>query len=237
MHRFALVFVLAFLSFAGGRRNPIPSPEIDPATLAAIRGALNERYVPLVRDGGRDIQELARIEVSRVEGERDLYVALCDWEDHWWGDFLCFRFSEGRIDWIAENEDERTGTSCDAYGVSIRGLRLRGFEGPIVELFESSHQGNWPLLLYELRGRRLHRLLETYAVGHYLGFGEDLVYRGRSLNPTYSDLDGDRFTDLTLLGTVERIDPETGAILETIRVRDTFLWDPISSCFHPHGRD
>jgi len=234
MRRFALVLVLALLSMSGGRRVPAPSLEIDPVTLTAIRRALNEKYGPFLRDRG--LPELPRIEVSRVESQPDLYFALCDTEDHWWGDFYCFRFAEGRIDWLAET-GERWGNECDAYGVSIRGLRLRGFEGPIVELFESSHMGNGSLKLYELRERRLHMILKTYAVGHYLGFDEDLVYPFKCLKPTYSDLDRDGYTDLTLQGTVERIDLATKAVVETLTVRDTFLWDPVRSCFHPPGRD
>ena len=219
-----LLFVVALCSTSCTRGPANWSPDAQPAPLSLLRAAFAQRTAHYANpwDG-----TLERVELSRFEGENDLYVALCDWDARWWGDFVVFCAVNGELQWTATvSEQEAPGAG---YGVSARGFRLPGFSYPLVEVLWSSHMGNGSLYLYEMRKRRLHLLLQTRAVDFHSGDGN--LYRGGTLTRSYEDIDGDGFADLTLSGVVDEVTFSERTVLASRPVQETFLWNSVHRVF------
>lgn len=83
------VIGLTFLLLAGCGRTPEPNP----SDIAHIAKAISD--AALTKDTENP---LVRVEVFPIPGEKDLYVSIQDWQDHWWGDFDCFKYAHGRIE-------------------------------------------------------------------------------------------------------------------------------------------
>jgi hypothetical protein len=176
-------------------------------------------------------EQLERVEVTPVTGEPGLHVALFDSASRWLGDFACFSFRAGRIDWVASMNEEE---APDAPAMeSVRGLRLMGFEHPIVEVFSRTHMGNGALYLFELRERRLRRIFETRAVDFHWGDGG--VIRNGVLQPDYSDLNSDGIADITLTGTVDEVEDSGRRVVSSGQIRETFLWSTRQRAFAPRA--
>ena len=214
----AYLFAAALSAVAAASREPEPSTEA--ADTESVENAIRASYD----------QPLKRLEATAVPDSEDLFIAICDWEDHWWGEFICVKVEDGKITRKAkfENEDD----APDEQSVlSARPFRDSGFENPLVEVFGQTHMGNGSLYLYELRGDTLHLLLKTRAVDSH---DDGAVIRGGALSAEYRDLDGDGHTDVRLSGVIERTgdDSDDGAGAgggmpppATEEVEKVFVWD------------
>jgi hypothetical protein len=137
---------------------PAVDGAIDAETRVAIRRALNEHYAPLLREHFLGFKELPRVEVSRVPGERDVFLAICDWEERWWGTFHVLGFRDGRILWIiGPHEDESPGGN---HVERVVARRRWGFGEPVLDVASTTHMGTTISTNYAFRGRCLHRLEE-----------------------------------------------------------------------------
>jgi len=168
---------------------------------------------------------LERVEVSAIEGETGIYVAIRDTQPRWWGDFICFKYDRGRIEWVA-------GSSAVAEQsiLEVRGFKLPGFSWPFVEVFGTTHMGNGSCYLYELRDNALRLVLQTRAVDSH---ASDLnVIRGGRLTANYRELDGDGRPDVEFLGVVDEYsDDGHETLLRSTPCRKVFLWDRRSNRF------
>lgn len=169
---------------------------------------------------------LHRIQVAPIAGEGQLYVAIRDRITDWSGDFVCFKYSNGRIDWTATVSEEPFEQSI----LEVRGFHMLGFPNPLVEVFGISHMGNGNLYLYELCGRELRLLLVTRGVDQHADLN---LIRGPHLTVEYRDLNGDGWADVELTGIVEAYsdDPHLEAPIHSYPCRKVFLWDSKSHRF------
>ena len=119
-------FGLAFL-LVGGCAGLLPSAKPD---LAEIAKAI------LDDSSAKDPDHpFVRVEVFPIPGEQDLYVAIEDTWDHWFGTFACFKYREGRFHWFAGISEAPNEQSI----LEVRGVRLPGFANPFVEVFGTTH--------------------------------------------------------------------------------------------------
>ena len=143
------------LVLAGGI-GPAVDGMIDPETRVAIRRALNGRYAPLLREHPLGFKELPRVEVSRVPGEQDVFLAICDWDERWWGTFHVLGVRDGRILWIiGPHEDESPGGN---HVERVVARRSWGFGELVLRVASTTHRGTEISADYAFRGRCLHRL-------------------------------------------------------------------------------
>jgi hypothetical protein len=219
-------FILPAMLLLGSCSGRETSTEFDLPTLTAgVVGAAAQEHpaAPVVR-----------VEVSPVEGETDLYVALRDWEAHWWGDFIAFRFAAGAILWTtAPAEDDRPGEQSI---LSVRGFRLPGFSDPFVEVFGQTHMGNGDFYLYLWQGRNLRPVLRTRAVDRH--YPDVTVLRDGRLQAAYRDLDGDGIPEVILSGFIDELPPEDheGRPLRSTPCRKVFAWGSQDARFSEDSR-
>lgn len=166
---------------------------------------------------------LQRIEVSSVPGEEDTFVAIRDWQEHWWGDFVCFGFGNGRIKWTASITEEPDEQSL----LEVRALQLPGINWSFIEVFGMTHMGNGNYYLYQLRERALHLVLKTRAVDRH--WGDLILIRGNHLQAAYRDLDGDGCSDVELTGVVEEYRDEP-----SVHEEQPFRVNACKKVFHWH---
>ena len=216
-----LIAILLCCACSEQRSNSAP-----PDTLAALRAAILQRTAdyPNPWDG-----TLERVELRQFEDDENLFVALFDSEEEWWGDFVVFCADEGEFRWIATLSDEDEPGA--AYGVSARGHRLAGFPDPFVEVFWSSHMGNGAIYLYELQGRRLRKVLDATAVDAHWGDGS--VFRGGKLRTVYQDVNGDGHVDVVLVGMLDEMVRDTDEILASHAISREFVWKSETRVFEP----
>jgi hypothetical protein len=167
---------------------------------------------------------IARIDVTPVEGEERVYVARRDWIADWSGDFICFGFGNGKVDWWATVSEPPQEQSI----LDVRGFRLSGHTSSFVEVFGITHMGNGCYYLYELKERALRLVLRTLAVDQHR---DTNLIRGPRLTVIYRDLNGDGFADVELSGVVEEYTDDSEDPIRSYPCRKAFLWQPRSHCF------
>lgn len=195
-------------------------------SLSALHAALTQRTSTYPNPWNGEIE---RIELVKFDQDEDLFVALFDSQAHWWGDFVVFCADGSDLRWVATIPEKDEPLA--AYGVSARGFRLPGFPEPFVEVVWSSHRGNGDVYLYELREQRLRLVLSATAVDRERTEGS--VFRGGVLSRSYADVDGDGHLDVSLTGTRDQVDPETGEVLSSRAVHRHFVWQPVGRVFAP----
>lgn len=163
---------------------------------------------------------------SPVKESPATYVAICDWDPHWWGEFTCFKYQRNRVEWTAECDEQPAEQSIH----DIRSFRLKGWEHSIIEVFGCTHMGNGDLYLYELDGRSLRLVLKTRAVDFHC---DDAVFHGGKLSPEYRDLNGDGMPDVRLTGRIDHLQEMKSEILRSEDYARTFLWSPTRHRFTP----
>jgi hypothetical protein len=171
--------------------------------------------------------QLVHIEVKPIPDESEIYVAICDWQRQWWGNFACFEFSEGRIQWMASISRMPNEQSI----ARARGLRLAHWCNPLIEVFGCTHMGNGSFYLYELRNQSLELVLETRAVDCHSG--DNRVIRNTFLTPKYVDLNGDSWPDVRLSGFVDHLDVETNSTMSSAAYCAEFIWQQEAHRFVP----
>ena len=160
-------------------------------------------------------EPLVRVEVSAVPESADFFVAICDTEDHWWGDVRCVKMSAGKLEWQA-------GWDGDEQSVlAARAFRDPRFKGPLIEVFGTTHMGHGNYYLYELQDKSLHRLLSTFAVDNH---DDGTLILGHHLAVKYRDVNGDGDADIELSGKVE-LSSEDPRDRKIVPYRKTFLWE------------
>jgi hypothetical protein len=170
--------------------------------------------------------DLERIVVAAVPGRSHTFVAICDTQSEWWGDFRCIGYRRGRVLWTASIEGEEPGEqSID----SVRALRLGGFANPMIEVFGTTHMGHGNCYLYELRGRTLVCVLSTFALDCH----EDLnLIRGGRLDVRYEDLNGDGYQDVIFTGVIDEFEDAPGTPkIRSTSCRKVFQWVAGRECF------
>jgi hypothetical protein len=187
---------------------------LDPEAAAASIRAWHE---------DQEGESLSRVQVSPVPGRPDLVLAICDYQDGWWGFFSLYHLTHGVVDWEA-------GGSVEEQSVhKLRARIIPGFTNPIVEVFGMTHMGNGNLYLYELRGGGLHLILETRAVDSH--WGEGKTFKDGCLEPEYRDVNGDGAVDAVLQGAIEEWDGKGDIILRSWSCRKVCLWDSVRGSF------
>jgi len=191
-----------------------------------IERALRDHYA--AGRAGREPVELEEIELYRFSSRSDLFVAACDWETDWWGEFIVFEFDadRGGIEWVADCEKMPSEQSI----LALKPVALPGFAGPCLEVYGVTHMGHGHLYLYHLNPttRTLELVLETFAVDRHQ---DGTLIRGGRLTPVYYM--PSRFRkkgNIVLVGIVDHYPPEApvddpGAPVKARRVHMLFLYD------------
>jgi hypothetical protein len=211
-------FFTVFL-ILGGFQNPENPSQSDPVTRAL-------QADQIAKDPEHPLQ---RIEVSPFQGVPNVFVAIRDWQERWWGDFVVFCFEDGRIVWTASMTEEPDEQSI----LIVKGVRLAGFSRPFIEVFGKTHMGNGNYYLYEICGGALRLVLKTHAVDCH--WADNNLIRGEHLNPTYRDLNGDGYSDVELIGVVEQFSPDDDVdpvlCFQVNPCRKVFHWNPAQDRF------
>jgi hypothetical protein len=208
MRELLLVLVLVVACGAGGAAEPAD------VLLAQVADAIRSESTV----------ELERVKVRAVEATNDLYVAICDTQREWWGEFRCLQYRAGKVTWTASYADESAAPTEQSIR-SARGFRLPDFEGALVEVFGTTHMGNGNYYLYELRAKKLHLLVTTVAVDSH---DDGRVIRGGALKAEYHDVNADGRVDIILSGTIDYYgdrDALNGPPRRSSRCRKVLLWD------------
>lgn len=136
-----------------------------------------------------------------------VYTAILENSPDWWSRLAVFGFQDGRLSDIARVEGAPDANAVE----SVRWVRLAGFDAPLLEVYDQTHNGNGSFYLFALEGGALHRLVRIYAVdAHEDGALPDMMSAkirpdstgaGR-LHASYRDLDSDAHADVVLSGDV-----------------------------------
>lgn len=175
------------------------------------------------RAGG--VPPLERVEVAPVEGTSGLFVARCDTQADWWGFFCCTAIRRGRVLWEASPDETPSEQSIH----SVRG-RVSAVTGrPLLEVVGKTHMGNGFLYVYDLRGRRLRRVLHTRAYDANLH--ERHAFAGAALGIQIRDDAAGGLLEIELSGTIEEYDASESRRVRSWPCGKVFVWDPLRERF------
>jgi hypothetical protein len=182
------------------------------------------------------------LELSQGPCCDSLYFAKYYQEKDWFEWFRIYCIKNDSIFWSAGPD------STVQIAMRVRAGRiftLPSLRDPVLELYDASHAGNGSLSLFWIRNRRLVRFFEAeHAVDfnyEYAGFFQDssTVFKNGSLAASYSDLDGDKYSDLILRDTVLTYsgdDPDSLKLIDARPIERRFAWNTDKGTFvelHP----
>jgi hypothetical protein len=168
-----------------------PATAIDITQMTEAVRDWNLKRAPAAGESG----EVTEISIIPFEGRPDLCGSICGFRESWCKFFAVYGVRNGAIEWQADCDKPFT----DGVVHALRSVRLSGFENPVFEVYGMTHMGNGSLYLYELQGRRLVPVLQTWAVDFHT---DRFTLRNGVLVPTYRDIDLNGFDDVELVGTV-----------------------------------
>lgn len=170
--------------------------------------------------------EFARFELFPIPGPVERYAAICDRYFMWGGTALVFDVVDGRVgNILCLGQTEQ----CM---YQLRVIAIEGIKGPLLEAYGMTHMGHLHYYLYRVYADRVEILINTFAVDFH--HDEDLI-EGGLLRPTYNDVDGDGYRDVTLAGTrIFRAEKEgyDAPLTHSEPVSKCFLFDPDTGSFH-----
>lgn len=187
------------------------------------------------RSDAQDIERFLRdrdptlktVKVTQATGWPGRFVAICDWEDAWWGTFACVTDRRGHLsDVTLEGEPEQFPTEQSI--AKIRALRHSSIPNPLVEVFGMTHMGNGSCYLYEWQGDRLRPLLNTWAVDSH---DDGRVIRGGFLNLAYEDVNADGHADAVFTGIIDDIEESGEKVIGSHSFRKVAYWNPDGRSF------
>lgn len=166
----------------------------------------------------RNDPALFRIEVRALDIEERLYMVHAESIIGWWSYFLVAGIDADDAIWFTRRDiDEQAVRRMETVALPQTANR-------VIELWAQTHMGNGNLYLFELRGRTLNPLLETFAVDEH----RDLtLIRGGELKADYADLNGDGAADLKLTGYLDLYDdrrPDTAPPSSGTPCQKVFYW-------------
>lgn len=177
----ALALVL-LATLAGGcvvPSNELPRPRAyELRDRPDIYEALADHYAN-PPEGGKPIT-LTHVELYRFSARTRHFVAIVEWEEDWWGEFIAFEFDDDKIQWVAQADEMPTEQSI----LALKPFTLPGFDGPMLEVFGTTHMGhgNYYLYHFDIENRRLELQLQTFAVDNHQ---DGTLIRGGKLTPIY----------------------------------------------------
>lgn len=231
--RLSLGSALALLPLVGaacGPRLVTQSPEIEKSSIRDTSvhpsGDLEQAIRAWARHPGEDPPKL--IELSPVPGSPEVVLARCDVIPGWDGFFAVYGTRSGRVEWEATCDSEPDGQFIR----QVRAITLKGFAGPVIEVYDETHCGNGSLHLYVVRGRALVHLFATRAVDD--NDSDSQVLENGILSTEYRDLDGDGYDDIILSGVLRGegwpdagsgADDKEADLSPATPCREEFRWD------------
>jgi hypothetical protein len=200
--------------------DPSSADRLEPAPASLERQLIRQ----LVPDSGLDSFE--RFELLRIPGDAEVYAAICDWEVRWWGTACVFEVKDGRI--VSLQNLEPTEQSM----YSIRCITLKQVPEPLLEAYGMTHMGHGSYYLYRITGNHAELLIDTAAVDRH--HDRDIL-SGGMLRPMYHDVNGNGYTDVTLIGIRKFNENDaldrTGDWEHWEIIRKVFLYDPNARIF------
>jgi len=191
--------------------------------------------------GGKEPWRPLEIHISAVAGRANEYVAIIDFESHWWGTWCWFNTRDGRIAEVLWDDDRIHSEACVH---QIRGFVLPGFRGTIVEAYGMTHMGNGGYYLMQLHKDRAELLVDTLGVDRHRTSWDLAVLEGSLLSAQYFDYDKDGFIDVVLRGKQIFLAGDDGQRLvfycgewdrrstgDAFEIRRVFLWNPATAKF------
>ncbi len=179
-------------------------------------------------------EPLKCIEWTPIPDSPGMVLARCDSIPSWEGFFAVYGVRGGRVEWQASCDHEPE----DQFVRKVRAITLKGFQGPIIEVYGETHCGNGSLCLYALRGRALTRIFKTRAVDE--NDSDSLVLEHAVLSPEYRDVNADGYDDIVLSGVLRGegwvdsgsgIDDKEANLSSATPCREEFWWDPDQSVY------
>lgn len=173
-----------------------------------------------------DLESFERLELVSIPGEAEVYAAICDWDEEWWGTACVFEVEAGRI--VKLQELDQTEQSM----FRIRCITLEQFPEPLLEAYGKTHMGHGSYYLYRINGSQAELLIDTDAVDFH--HDRDVLWGGM-LRPLYRDVNDDGYLDVNLSG-ARKFNDES-ATVDTRRwehqetISKTFLYDPATRTF------
>lgn len=212
-----------------------------------IMQALVEHYqtTPAQRAGALGVEgsggvELKRVEIFRFTSRANQYVAVCDWEAKWWGDFIVFDFDGGKINWVASIDPEDRPTEQSI--LEVRPVLLPGFDGPCLEVFGTTHMGHGNFYLYhfDIPNRRMELVLKTFAVDNHHVDGT-LIRDGKLLPVYYMPTRFRPRGSVALVGIVDEYapdaEPSKDAPIKARRAHKLFLYNSSTGRYETNPDD
>ncbi len=166
--------------------------------------------------------EVLWVDYQRIAGTDDWYVAMCDWEENWWGSFYIVRW-DGAEMMPATLTGEFGHFSQSIHAVSS--VLLDGFDNPIVRVVDTTHQGNREVFLFELD--------PATGTAHCLLAGRqrlNFTWDQYDLDLTFEDVDGDGNIDAILAGEMTQqprpnAQGEPTGTVTRVPVYKVYLWN------------
>jgi len=189
----------------------------------------------------REQEQTEDIEITSYD--QSTFLAIMEREKDWWEELRVGKRDHDKIKWL-KIENPPTENSI----LSARWIKLKGFAGPILEVYGETHNGHGDLYLYQLNIDKLSLIFQTSAVDHHhdskwhpqnyqkYGLGTcGETYTHGKLSATYSDINNDGVFDVKLTGIKNIIcDQEYPnynhqVIISEIPINLTYLLKPLSN--------
>ncbi len=222
--------------------------------LASTAFAFQTAQASLINVISNSLSPYDRLFIDDIEAEyysdHSLFWSIISREKDWWEDLHVGRKQGGVIQWL-KIEKKPIEQSI----LSVRFVRVGGFENPILEVYGETHVGNGTLYLYEIRNTDVRQLVsvpgvvDSYPDGAmnpenvekygYMQCGP--IFKNGALNSEYKDLNNDELNDVYLSGELNMLCETNNdtdgdghmdqVIVASKRVEKVFFWDIYSQQF------
>ena len=179
----------------------------------SLKKAILESYT------AEELQDTDGIEVKPYNDS--VFLAVVERQKDWWEDLVVGKIENGIIKYL-----DITNPPTENSILSARWTRLKGFTGPILEVYGQTHMGNGNIYLYKVDSGKLTLIFSTVAVKGSWTVGSPTenvkkygyvdcseTYKNGHLTANYPDLNNDGISDVVLTGinvvTCEKYEGET----------------------------
>lgn len=184
--------------------------------LGQVRPDLKTSIIDFFDSSSR--QNIEDVFITYNHANPSLFAAKIVEEKDWFEQLVVGNWDGRNIEWI------RLDGVLEARAIrSTKFVHLKGFDGPILEVYDQGHRGYGDIYLYEIDGNNAHKIFEAPAVDvvndaiwseeNYTKYGYYICgqsYESGQLWATYNDVNDDGIDDLHLSGNVN-VDCEEAA--------------------------